>query len=117
MTDPRLLSERNVWLATVRPNGRPHLIPIWFVWLRDKFYVCTEGKSVKVKNLATNARVSVSLENGTTPLIAEGTARLLDKPYPMDVISEFKQKYQWDITTDHSYNVLIEVAPEKWLKW
>ena len=117
MADPRLLTDRNVWLATVRPNGKPHLVPIWFCYVRDKFYICTEGKSVKVKNLQANPRISVALEDGNKPVLAEGTACFIDRPFPDDVIAEFKQKYQWDIATDGSYNVLIEITPDKWLKW
>jgi PPOX class probable F420-dependent enzyme len=117
MTDPRLLSDRNVWLSTVRPDGRPHLVPIWFVWVRDRFYICTEGKSVKVKNVAATPRASVALEDGNRPVIAEGVAAVLDRPYTEDVVAAFKDKYQWDISTDNSYNVLIEIIPEKWLKW
>ena len=32
--DERLRTEANVWLATMRPDGRPHVSPIWFVWVR-----------------------------------------------------------------------------------
>lgn len=117
MNDSRLLSDRNVWLATVRPNGKPHLIPIWFCYLRDTFYICTEGRSVKVKNIQANPHVSVSLENGNQPVIAEGRATILERPYSEDVIAEFKQKYDWDISADSGYNVLLEISPEKWLKW
>jgi PPOX class probable F420-dependent enzyme len=117
MTDTRLLTERNVWLATVRVDGRPHLVPIWFVWVNDRFYICTEAKSVKVRNLRTNPRAVVSLENGNQPLIAEGVARLPDGPPPPEVVAAFKEKYDWDITTDASYNALVEITPHKWLKW
>lgn len=117
MSDPRLLSDRNVWLATTRADGRPHLVPIWFAWVNERFYICTEAKSVKVRNLKTNPRASVSLENGNQPLIAEGAARLLDPPHPPEVVAAFKEKYDWDITTDASYTALIEITPEKWLKW
>lgn len=115
--DPRLLTEKNIWLATVRPDGRPHLIPIWFVWLNEKFYICTESKSVKIKNIQANPRVSVALENGTQPAIAEGTARILQQPYPVGLLAAFKDKYEWDVTTDASYNVMVEITPAKWLKW
>ncbi len=117
MSDPRLLTDRNVWLATVRDNGKPHLVPIWFVWVREKFFICTEGKSVKVKNLRRSPRASVALEDGNKPIIAECTVHFTEQPYPLDVVAEFKQKYQWDILTDASYNVLLEITPEKWLKW
>ncbi|MCL6511182.1 MAG: pyridoxamine 5'-phosphate oxidase family protein [Anaerolineae bacterium] len=117
MTDPRLLSERNIWLATVRPDGRPHLVPIWFVWVRERIYICTESRSVKVRNIAANPRASAALENGNQPIIAEGRATVLHRPYPGDVVAEFKQKYGWDISADGSYNALIEITPEKWLRW
>ena len=115
--DPRLLTDRNIWLATVRPDGRPHLVPIWFCFLRGLFYVCTESKSVKAHNLASNPRVSLALEDGTKPLIAQGLATIVQAPFPADVLEAFKAKYAWDITTDASYNTLIEIAPQRWLKW
>lgn len=115
--DERLLSDRNCWLASVRPNGKPHLIPIWFVWHTEKFYICTQGESVKLKNMRNNPRVSVSLEDGNKPIIAEGTALLTNAPHPADVATLFKQKYNWDINTDAGYTTLIEVTPEKWLNW
>jgi PPOX class probable F420-dependent enzyme len=121
--DPRLLTEKNIWLATVRPDGRPHLVPIWFVWIDEKVYICTQ-ESVKVKNLRANPRASVALENGTQPAIAEGTARFVERPFPPRVVQAFAEKYEWTIerdgqppAEDNTYNVLIEITPAKWLKW
>ena len=70
MSDPRLLTEKNIWLATVRPDGRPHLVPIWFISLNEKVYICTEGKSVKIKNI----QAIISLERAT-----RGKRSLLDR--------------------------------------
>lgn len=117
MNDSRLVTDRNVWIATARANGKPHLVPIWFVWVNERFYICTESKSVKVKNVTANPRASVALENGNTPIIAEGSVRILPQPYPIAVVAEFQHKYDWNIVTDASYNVLLEITPEKWLKW
>jgi nitroimidazol reductase NimA-like FMN-containing flavoprotein (pyridoxamine 5'-phosphate oxidase superfamily) len=50
----RLEASRNYWLATVRPDSRPHLIPIWGVWLDGQFYFSTGAESRKAKNLRTN---------------------------------------------------------------
>jgi hypothetical protein len=113
----RLQSERNIWLATTRPNGRPHLIPIWFVWVAERFYICTSGDSVKVKNLATNPRASVALEDGNQPLIAECSTRLVPKPFPAAVVQAFVEKFEWDISKDTTYQALVELTPEKWLSW
>jgi F420H(2)-dependent biliverdin reductase len=116
-SDPRLLTERNIWLATTRPNGKPHLIPIWFVWVDERFYICTADDSVKVRNLRAIPRASVSLENGNQPLIAECVARLLEQPFPPAVVHAFRQKFDWDITSDKTYGILIELTPKKWLSW
>ena len=35
----KLETERNIWLASVRPDGRPHLVPLWFVWCHGKVYI------------------------------------------------------------------------------
>jgi len=28
----RLAQEFVVWLSTTRPDGRPHIVPVWFSW-------------------------------------------------------------------------------------
>jgi hypothetical protein len=114
----RLQSERNVWLATTRPNGKPHLIPIWFVWVDEKFYLCTsDEQSVKVRNLRANPRASVALEDGNQPLIAECTAQILEEPFPAAVVEAFRQKFDWDIANDDIYRLVLELTPVKWLSW
>ena len=65
--DARLAAEQNIWLATTRPDGRPHLVAIWFGYVDGRFYVCTWGSSVKVNNVAHNPRAVVSLESGAKP--------------------------------------------------
>ena len=117
MDDPRLLTDANVWLSTTRPSGKPHLIPIWFIWLNDRFYICTESHSVKIRNLRHNSGVSVALEDGNKPVIAEGQAVLNEGPFPEDVRQAFIAKYNWDISTDRTAHILIEIVPQKWLKW
>lgn len=117
---PRLESERNVWMATVRPDGRPHLVPIWFVWHAERIWISTPATTVKVKNLMQNNRISVSLEDGNKPIIFEGTAtlhfELADiKDAPLE---GFKTKYDWDVATDSEADYcILEVQPDKLLSW
>ncbi len=117
MHDPRLDSERNIWLATVRPDGRPHLIPIWFVWLNAHFYLCTGKASVKGRNLQANPNLVLALEDGAKPLIAEGTATLLDPPFAPELAAAFQAKYDWDMRHSDQYNVVVEVTPQRCLQW
>jgi PPOX class probable F420-dependent enzyme len=108
----RLQTEQNLWLATVRPNSTPHVVPIWFAWVAGKIYLCTGAESVKVRNLKQNPQVSIALEDGTQPVVIEGSAKPIGAP-PPPVIEAFKQKYDWDISTDGEYNQVVEIEPRK----
>ena len=104
----RLEIARNVWLATVRANGRPHLVPIWFVTHADRWFLCTAPGSVKARNLGVNPHVALALEDGDQPYIVEGQAHPVTAS--PDVIAKFKAKYDWDITTDAHYSAVYEVT-------
>jgi nitroimidazol reductase NimA-like FMN-containing flavoprotein (pyridoxamine 5'-phosphate oxidase superfamily) len=111
----RLTNSANIWLATVRPNATPHLIPIWLVWLDGKAYICTPRDSVKVRNIEKQPRVTFALEDGDNPLVIEGAAKILDS-IPEKVAEVFQTKYDWDIRSATA-NVVIEITPRKVLDW
>ena len=110
-TDTRPESAQNVWVATVRSSGRPHLVPIWFVVDDGHWYICTAPESVKARNLRANPNVALALEDGSNPYVVEGEARAVE-PNPM-VVCKFKEKYDWDITTDAHYSQVFEVVIKK----
>jgi PPOX class probable F420-dependent enzyme len=109
--DGRLESARNIWVATVRPDGRPHLVPIWFVVDEGRWYICTGPNSVKARNLQANPRVALSLEDGDNAYVVEGVAHVVQPSSA--VIRKFKAKYDWDITTDTEYTQVFEVIVKK----
>ena len=115
----RLQTERNIWLSTVQWGGRPHLAPVWFVALRGRIWIGTGAGSVRVRNLQSNPAVAFSLEDGDTPLVAEGTATIHETERPTDVATAFVDKYQWDITQpaddDVGVLVLLEIHVDRWL--
>jgi hypothetical protein len=113
----KLEKEKNIWFSSVRPDGRPHLAPVWFVWYANKIYIGTDPKSVKFRNIHNNRQVALALEDGSHPLICEGTAQLASLPLADGLKAAFLQKYDWDITQEPQYNRVIEVTPEKWLNW
>ncbi len=114
----RLVNEHNIWVATVRPDGRPHLVPVWFVWHADKLYIGIQPGSVKGRNLAHNPNIALALEDGGKVVICEGLAAPLATPWPAAVAALFKQKYGWDILADSDgYGRLLEITPSKWLTW
>ena len=70
----RLVASKHYWLATVRPDGRPHVVPRWGVWLDDKFYYDGAPTTRHVRNLAHNQHVTLNLENGWEAVILEGVS-------------------------------------------
>ncbi|MFB3902073.1 MAG: pyridoxamine 5'-phosphate oxidase family protein [Acidobacteriota bacterium] len=113
----RLREAPILWIATVRPDGRPHLVPVWFVFADARVYCCIEPGSVKGRNLTANPQASLALEEGKHPIICEGRAAFLAKPWPPAVVRAFLSKYDWDIGTDEQYTALVEVTPTKWMMW
>ncbi len=113
----KLQSQQVIWFSSIRPDGRPHLVPIWFVWHAERIYVSTDPKSVKSKNIRANPRVTLALEDGAHPVICAGTAQAVAAPCAEDLKAVFFQKYEWDLDKEQQYNELIEVVPAKWLSW
>lgn len=46
-------------IATVRDDGSPHVVPIWFVIDEGDIVFTTWHESVKLKNLASNSRAAL----------------------------------------------------------
>jgi nitroimidazol reductase NimA-like FMN-containing flavoprotein (pyridoxamine 5'-phosphate oxidase superfamily) len=113
----KLEEAQNIWVATVRSDGRPHLAPVWFAFVEGKLYFSTEGSSVKARNIGENEQVALALEDGAHPIICEGTVRPLPPPAPEEVSKEFFRKYEWELSAEKQYSQLFEVTPEKWLSW
>src|SRR3712207_802185 len=76
----QLEQARNYWVATTRPDGRPHAAPVWGVWLDGAFYFGTGRTSVKGRNLAANPALTVHLESGDDAVILEGVAEPVTDP-------------------------------------
>ncbi len=76
----RLERSRNYWICTTRPDGRPHAMPVWGVWVDDTLYFGTGPTSVKGRNLTANPAVVVHLESGDEAVILEGEAVPVVKP-------------------------------------
>lgn len=72
--EERLTQAHNYWLATTQPDGKPHAMPIWGVWLDATYYFSTGRASHKGRNLAQNPEVVIHLESGDEVVIMEGRA-------------------------------------------
>jgi hypothetical protein len=66
-------------LAYVWMDGSPRVIPIWFHWNGSDFVMATPPKAPKLKALARNPKVSLTIDDNVFPhkvLLVRGTARL-----------------------------------------
>lgn len=83
MTDEQIdafLREPNVsMLATVQPDGTPHVTPVWHHYDGAQLYVCSDATSVKVSNLSAHPKVTLLVATVSPPhqyVMVQGTATL-----------------------------------------
>ena len=57
---------RTATMATVGPNGRPHLIAMWYAVLDGEVWFETKAKSQKAVNLRRDPTITVMIEDGKT---------------------------------------------------
>ena len=68
-------------LATVRPDGRPHVVPVWFVVDGDEVVFNTWHTSVKARNLAHDSRAAMVVDYEEPPygyVMVEGAVTISD---------------------------------------
>src|SRR5437870_4699296 len=76
-TRERLGEGNTYWLATVRPDGRPHVVPVGAIWLDGALYFTTGQGTQKEKNLAHNSHCVISVASSGFDLVVEGEAAKL----------------------------------------
>ncbi|HZB48640.1 MAG TPA: pyridoxamine 5'-phosphate oxidase family protein [Mycobacteriales bacterium] len=72
--EPRLVASLHYWLATVRPDGTPHSVPRWGVWVDGRFYYDGSPETRHARNVEHNPACTLTLESGTEVVIIEGTS-------------------------------------------
>jgi len=121
---PRLEQAEVYWLATVRPDGRPHVTPLIAVWLEGALYFSTGPSERKARNLAHNAHCVITTGCNTLSegldLVIEGDAvQVTDEPRLQRLADQYAAKYDWHFTVrdgafhgDGGRALVFEVAPK-----
>jgi nitroimidazol reductase NimA-like FMN-containing flavoprotein (pyridoxamine 5'-phosphate oxidase superfamily) len=93
--EERLERAEIYWLATVRPDGRPHVTPIWGVWVGGALYFDGLFNTRWARNIAANPQVAVHLESGVDVVIVEGQVDDLttDPELGAQVVAAWDAKY------------------------
>jgi hypothetical protein len=105
----QLTDSKNYWLCSVRPDGRPHVVPRWAVYIDGKIYYDGSPETRHAQNIEFNPNISVHLENGDQVVIFEGASIPAVKPTPeldTQLVEAYRKKYaqlgyspephQWD---------------------
>ena len=96
--EERLSRAHTYWVATTRPDGAPHVMPVWGVWLDDAFCFSTGSQSRKARNLAENPRCVISCEAEEAHIIVEGAAdALIGSELNRRFAETYGPKYRWDM--------------------
>lgn len=72
--ESRLVASEQYWMATTRPDGRPHVVPRWGVWIDGGLFYDGAPTTVHVRNLATNSACVLHLENGWQAVTVDGVS-------------------------------------------
>jgi Pyridoxamine 5'-phosphate oxidase len=92
----RLEQGRTYWIATVRPDGRPHVVPVLAVVVDGMLHFCASDQSRKAKNLAADPRCSVTTSSDPLDLVVEGVADPISDPAEARrVAGAYATKYGW----------------------
>ncbi|HET8943617.1 MAG TPA: pyridoxamine 5'-phosphate oxidase family protein [Dehalococcoidia bacterium] len=107
----RLRASRNYWVSSVRPDGRPHSMPVWAVWLDGALYFSTARTSVKARNLYANPSCSITTESANEAVILEGQAAVEeDHSVLKPVWHAYKAKYDWGLEGESMFVLRPRVA-------
>lgn len=110
-------------LATVRANGRPHVVPVWYAWDGKEFTISSFRDLQKVRNIAAKGFAALSIFTTELPykqVTVEGTARVGG---PLDNVwrERLAMRYLGDVAgrayvhdTMDIDAVAIVVRPYKW---
>ena len=113
-------------LATTRPDGAPHVAPVWFRYQDGDFLVLTDRGSQKHRNIERDARVSFCIDDDAPPyhtVIVRGRARVEPSPEPawrlalaVHYLGEERGR-RYIEENDSPDGVLVRIVPERVIGW
>lgn len=125
----RLQTDTIVWFSTVRPDGRPHAVPVWFLWEEGGTVLVFSKPDQKVRNLGANPLVMLALDDtkgGSDVVLVEGEATLLGEgEVTLAAVPAYLEKYGQEIanngwnadTMAKDYSQAIRIKPTRLLAW
>ena len=126
--ESRLKEEEIAWMTTVRSDGQPQTVPVWFLWDDEGFLIYSQPNRQKLKNISRNPHVGLNLNSdaqGDDVVRLEGTATIADDAPPSSEVPSYVEKYRESIARigydvegfAQAYSVAVRVTPERWQVW
>ncbi len=127
--DNFLKTQKVLRLATIDQSGNPHIVPVWYLYSGRKFYIGTNTKTQKAKNVKRNRQVSFCIDVGIhSPKIygvmGRGTAKIvLDKNTVSRLAKRILKRYYRTLENKSAKELLdetdciLEILPKKLSVW
>lgn len=110
-----LTGSRNYWLATVWPDGHPHVTPVWGVWVDRMLWFSCGLRARKLHNLRADARCTVTTQDAESPVVVDGRAEIVrDLPSIRRFLAAATAKYgpMMDMDfLDPDTNATVRITP------
>lgn len=126
-----MLGERRIAsVATISPDGMPHLTSVWFLYENDEFLLAIPSSSAKGRNLRRDPRIAVMIDarenHRESGLTACGHAEIIEGERAAEVVQRVHEKYLTaDALADPAVgpvfagidDIAIRVRPGRWISW
>jgi hypothetical protein len=113
----RLTVSHDYWCATIGRGGRPHVMPVWGVWLDGRLWFSSGLRSRKARNLAADPRCTMTTDDAQNPVVLEGVAaRVTDRDGIARFLDAMNARYDAGMTAeflDPAVNGTYAVRPER----
>ncbi len=127
--DEFLKSQKILRFATIDKNQFPHIVPVWYMHNRNKFYIGTNTNTQKVKNVKNNKKISFCIDVGINSpniygIMGRGEANLiLEKAKVKKIAEKILLRYFESLENKSAKELLrdtdciIEIIPKKTSTW
>jgi len=89
---------QSIWLATTRPDGRPHVAGVGALWFDGRFYFTSGAGTRKSRNLAENPNCAVSVGLPSIDVVVEGQATRVTDDATLHRLAERFKAGGWEPT-------------------
>lgn len=111
--EERLARSHDYWLATTRPDGRPHVMPVWGVWMLGAAWCSSAPESRKARNIAGRPEVVITTDDPSQPVVVEGIAHRVTAAETVEAFTGWvNDKYHTDLpVTFFTGNACFRIEP------